>query len=27
MALWKILKFIKTHLHKFKYVLYDVVKI
>ena len=26
MALWKILKFIKTHLHKFKYV-YDVVKI
>ena len=27
MAVWKILKFFKTHLHKFKYVLSDVLKI
>jgi len=27
MTLWKILKFNKTHLHKFKYVLSDVVNL
>jgi len=27
MAVWKMLKFFKTHLHKFKYVLSDVLKI